>query len=364
MLQTPGGEVQQSAGQVLATFSIEGSEIQAATPKLRRSERKKAKKIGGPSASKKLKDVEAFRQEETDFISEAIHLTVYKSKGAWEGSYVYGECLPKIEEDEAEPKERDAENVAGSTAVLSLKPAELTSKQKRRAKRSALFKNSTEYRGSRKSSATKAADIDLYEGLDPQILFRLGVKDLDPPTNAATRKELVGKLIEEIKNDLSTMAQEDAETRIRQIGFWRWAGKPAYHSMTENRKNLDWATGMKRANHQEYSNDEELPLHLCDEAKEAQDDDVFGGNNTGEDIQHNDTFAFQNQITCTIKKPQADIQDCDGLILSTTEIEEVAVQKPRLTIKIRKVTAGDEEDPRYGYDEHALATLAAFELRT
>jgi hypothetical protein len=149
MLQTPSGEVQQSAGQALATSSIEGSEIQATTPKLRRSERKKAKKIGGPSASKKLKDMEAFRREETDFISKAIHLTVYESKGAWEGANVYGECPPKIEEDEAEPKERDAESVAESMAVLSFKPAELTSKQKRLAKRSALFNNRTEYRGSR-----------------------------------------------------------------------------------------------------------------------------------------------------------------------------------------------------------------------
>jgi hypothetical protein len=325
MLQTPSGNVQQSAGQVLATFAIDGSEIHEMATKLRRSERKKAKRIGGLSASKKLKDVEAFRRQETDFISEAIHLTVYETKGALEGAYVYGACPPKRDEDETEPKERDAESVAESMAVLNLKQDELTPKQKRLAKRSALFKNRTEYRGSRKYSAIKAANTDPYEGLDPQILFRLGVKDLDPPTNSATRKELVGKLIEEIKNDLSTMAQEETETRIRETGFWRWAGKPAYHSMTENRKNLDWATGMKRANHKEYSNDEDLPPQLCEEAKVAQDDDVFGDDNTDDDTQHDDTSAVQDQITFAVKKLEADIQDCDRLILSTTEVEEVAI---------------------------------------
>jgi len=49
---------------------------------LTRSERKKAKKLG-MNASKR-RNMEVFPQEDTDFVSEAIHLTIHESKGAWQ----------------------------------------------------------------------------------------------------------------------------------------------------------------------------------------------------------------------------------------------------------------------------------------
>ena len=54
---------------------------------LTRSERKKAKKSA--TNSRKRKNMEVFPREDTDFVSEAIHLTIHESKGAWQvSSYI------------------------------------------------------------------------------------------------------------------------------------------------------------------------------------------------------------------------------------------------------------------------------------
>ena len=49
---------------------------------MRRSERKKAKKSG--MLVPKRNDMEVFAREDIDFVSEAIHLTIHESKGAWQ----------------------------------------------------------------------------------------------------------------------------------------------------------------------------------------------------------------------------------------------------------------------------------------
>ena len=51
---------------------------------LTRSERKKAKKMGMNTC--KRKNMEVFPREDIDFVSEAIHLTIHESKGAWQVS--------------------------------------------------------------------------------------------------------------------------------------------------------------------------------------------------------------------------------------------------------------------------------------
>jgi hypothetical protein len=53
---------------------------------MKRGERKKLKKSG---LGGKRKQVEIFSLEDMEFISEAIHLSVHESKGAWEGTYIY-----------------------------------------------------------------------------------------------------------------------------------------------------------------------------------------------------------------------------------------------------------------------------------
>ena len=53
---------------------------------LTRSERKKAKKSGMNASKRKEMEVEVFPQEDIDFVSEAIHLTIHESKGAWQVS--------------------------------------------------------------------------------------------------------------------------------------------------------------------------------------------------------------------------------------------------------------------------------------
>jgi hypothetical protein len=65
------------------SFTSDGS-------KMTRRERKKAKKTGN-SATKDKANLEIFSTEEVHFISEAIHLTKHESKGAWAGTYNYGE---------------------------------------------------------------------------------------------------------------------------------------------------------------------------------------------------------------------------------------------------------------------------------
>ncbi|KAH6676691.1 hypothetical protein B0J14DRAFT_537397 [Halenospora varia] len=269
------------------TFSI----VEA---KQTRRERKKAKKarIGN---TKERKKVEFFPQEELDFVSEALHLTVHESKGAWEGTYNYDKTLTTTEETqeadlESELADEEAiEMVTERSTVLSLSlksPNQITPRQRKVVKK---YNNPIDYSsfgsGSRKYTPRSIKGMDIYNGLDPQIFFRLGIEVLNPQRNSKVRKDLVLKLIDAVKEDIGVIEREDEESAMREEGFWRWAGKTAYHHMAMVRENIDWATGQKKglSKREDFAKDEinvAAKFEALDlESAEADDEpaDEFGG---------------------------------------------------------------------------------------
>ncbi|PVH83570.1 hypothetical protein DL98DRAFT_412795 [Cadophora sp. DSE1049] len=237
------------------TLTDTGSECPSVDDtRVTRRERKKAKKSG--NGTRDRKSFEAFPLDETDFISEAIHLTVHESKGAWEGTYVYdhkgaaAEENAVIEENDAEYDEDSMVAHFDSFAVKS--PAtplkDLTPRQRKIVKRTSTpVKYASHGLGSRKySTQFTAATTDHYDGVDPDIFFRLGIEVVSPPKNSKTRKDLVAKLVAAVKEDIEIITREDRETEMRAEGFWRWAGRTAYNTILQTRENLDWATGQKR----------------------------------------------------------------------------------------------------------------------
>ncbi|KAH8678978.1 hypothetical protein BGZ60DRAFT_428788 [Tricladium varicosporioides] len=230
------------------TFSI----IEA---KQTRRKRKKAKKTGIGYA-KERKKVESFPQEELDFVSEALHLTVHESKGAWEGTYNYDKkptTAEKIQgvDLESEIKEEEVTEIVTECSIvlnLNLKPSnEITPRQRKVIKK---YNNPIDYSsfgsGSRKHTPNSTKGMNIYNGLDPQIFFRLGIEMFSPQRNSKARKDLVLKLIDAVSEDIGVIEREDEESAMRKEGFWRWAGKTAYHHMSLVRENIDWATGQKK----------------------------------------------------------------------------------------------------------------------
>ncbi len=235
------------------TFTDTSSEsVGGESLKLTRRERKKAKKLGTSSTSKERRKVEAFPQEEMDFVSEALHLSVHESKGAWEGTYIYDHKQPESEEHNAAINETDMgadyDSLVGQINDLSVKsPTNMTPRQKKTVKKLTSSINHASYRGgSRKFSPLAYLKIDRFDGLDPKIFFRLGIEVDCPVKNSKTRKELVIKLVAAIREDIEIIEREEEETLMREEGFWRWAGKAAYHAIMQTRQELDWATGQKK----------------------------------------------------------------------------------------------------------------------
>jgi hypothetical protein len=236
-----------------STFTDTSSESVGGEPsKLTRRERKKAKKSGNSSTSKERRKVEAFPQEEMDFVSEALHLSVHESKGAWEGTYVYDHKQPETEEHNAVIDETDmdadTDSVFGHINDLSVKsPTNMTPRQRKTVKKFTSSINHASYGGgSRKFSPLATVKTDPFDGLDPKIFFRLGIEVEYPVKNSKARKELVIKLVAAVKEDIEIIEREEEETLMREEGFWRWAGKTAYHAILQTRQELDWATGQKK----------------------------------------------------------------------------------------------------------------------
>ena len=193
---------------------------------LKRAERKKAKKMGGSDTPKKRPNIEAFSRHDTDFISQAIHLIIHDGKGAWEGENIY--VFSCQNESTQTDDEADVETLAESFVDLYPRSATPNCRQKKNAKRlSAIMRAGYVHGNAKKYSPKKSPKIDPYEGLDPQIFNRLGIKVINPPKSSPTRKDLIRKLITQIKEDLAIQAQEKTEAKIREDGFWRWAGRGA-----------------------------------------------------------------------------------------------------------------------------------------
>ena len=229
-----------------ATTTETSSEFTEEATKLTKS-RRRAKKLGLSSASTKRK-VEAFPKEDTDFISEALHLSIHETKGGWEGTYIYVNKQLYVEQSTPEIEEaEDVQDIVDLTATLSVKPtstpSDMTPRQRKCVKKFSTPVKHTGYRGgSRKFSPSGGLSINPFNVVDPQIFFRLGVEVVNPIKNSMARKELVAKLVAAVKNDLSIIKQEDQETAMRQEGFLRWAGKAAYQAIMDTRVALDWVS--------------------------------------------------------------------------------------------------------------------------
>jgi hypothetical protein len=250
----------------ICAFTDASSDTTLSTEHLTRKERKKAKKAGNGS-TKDRQTVESFPREELDFISEAIHLTVHESKGAWEGTYIYDSKEQPVEEDKSvsiaegalEDKENDS--FTEQSDSLSVKaPYEMTPRQRKIIKTfNTPISHSSFGGGSRKYTPNRDRESDLYDGVDPQIFFRLGIEVVNPRVNSKSRKELVARLVTAVKEDLEIIIREDAESAMREEGFWRWAGKTAYDHIKRTREIFDWATGQKKGPQRtEYSEDDLL----------------------------------------------------------------------------------------------------------
>ncbi|KAG4428483.1 hypothetical protein IFR05_016036 [Cadophora sp. M221] len=234
-------------------FTDTGSEcVSVDDSKVTRRERKKAKKSG--NGTKDRKSIEAFPSDETDFISEAIHLSILESKGAWEGTYVYDHKKAAvkesvmIDEDNAEYDEESMtahfESFAVKSPTTPLK--DMTPRQRKVVKRMSTPMKHSSGSGSRKfSTQFTATQIDLYDGVEPDIFFRLGIEVVNPLKNSKARKDLVAKLVAAVKEDINIITREDKEVELRAEGFWRWAGRTVYNTILKTRENIDWATGQK-----------------------------------------------------------------------------------------------------------------------
>lgn len=244
------------------------SETFSSERKLTRKERKKAKKSGNGS-SRIRRTVETFSNDELAFISEAIHSTVLESKGAWEGTYDYtrkdqpiiSDASMEIDEEAVEADEEEA--FMDQSDAFSVKaPHDMTPRQRKIIKKFNTPINHSSYGGgSRKYTPNRDMGVDLYDGVDSKIFFRLGVEVKNPPVHSKARRDLVTKLIAAIKEDLDIISREQTETLMREEGFWRWAGKTAYEHIKGTRESFDWATGQKKgAPKREDSIDAEMPI--------------------------------------------------------------------------------------------------------
>ena len=222
------------------TSSDAGQEM----PKLKRSERKKAKKSGKGPVSKKLK-VEAFPREETDYISEAIHLAAHETKGGWEGSYNYEKHYSKHPERSI-TEDKKSEDTIGETSNFSVKaPGILSTLTPRQRKCAKTFSNPVKhagYRGGSRKFSPNGSSADPFDGVDTTIFYRLGIEVVDPIKNSVARKELVAKLVSAVKNDIAIITQENVESEMRREGFLRWAGRSAWDEIMKRRSELDWVS--------------------------------------------------------------------------------------------------------------------------
>ncbi len=270
------------------TFTDTASEpVSVDETKVTRRQRKKAKKASNGYARDR-KSFEAFPKEETDFVSEAIHLSVHESKGAWHGTYIYEHHRKSVVEEGAvidgfaeETLVPQFESFAVKTPGASVKDCHTQLKELTPRQRKTVLKLTTSVKHSNKGGNTRKFSTqfitemaDPFNGLDPQIFFRLGV-EVDPPKSSRARKELITKLMVAVKEDIDIIEREDAETNRRAEGFRRWAGRAAYATILETRLYLDWATGQKITvpSFEEFD-DDEIDLEAIEEVKNVEDDPI------------------------------------------------------------------------------------------
>ncbi|KAI9797451.1 MAG: hypothetical protein M1833_005491 [Piccolia ochrophora] len=99
-------------------------------------------------------------------------------------------------------------------------------------------------------------------------LLKLGVVP-EVPRGTRQRKDLICKLCEAIKDDLTAVENEEKETRMRMEGYWRYVNRKVYDRMVANNRQWDWESGEKVVNEMLHSAGEEseqdangLPLNF------------------------------------------------------------------------------------------------------
>ncbi|TGO65795.1 hypothetical protein BCON_0001g01130 [Botryotinia convoluta] len=291
------------------------SEMSLEEESLTKRERKRAKKLG----AKTRRNVVVCSQDEINGISEALHGQIHESKGAWEGTYAYDNrhadtssaiAGPVGEEDE----EYDAYAVQPPTQVSNKEyktPNYPTPKQQRAAKRLTTVTSlrQSKLRGHQQRFTPETAyKNDPYGGIDPEIFYRLGV-DVKPPSNPKTRKELIGKLIAAIQNDLHVIRREEEEAIIREEGFWRWAGRNAFRNILEYRKIFDWATGQKITPGQKMIAMKTEAELFGDEPDNYQIDDETEGDGRQDDPENEGEVAADTDIPAEMVVERKDIKE-------------------------------------------------------
>lgn len=216
---------------------------------LRRRERKKAKKLGSKTHQN---DMDIFRQEDIDNISEALHQSTHGTKGGRAGGNTYELQRARLGTNEGKVLEKGGEDAAeGAGHNHAVHPPRfLTPKQKnaqsaaKRAPNTTYFTQAKLRGNSKKYDPNSATRNDPYWAVHPAVFHRLGI-NINPTTNSSERRHLVCALAAAIKNDLEVVAREQEEAAMREEGFWRWAGRGAYENMMEYHERFDWATGAK-----------------------------------------------------------------------------------------------------------------------
>ena len=227
------------------------SEMSLEEENLTKRERKRAKK----SKAKTRRIIDVYSQDEINCISEALHGQIHESKGAWEGTYAYDNRhldassanTGTVGEDDEEYDEYAVQPPTQASNKEYKTPNYPTPKQQKAAKKLTTvtpLKQPKRRGNQQKFTPETAYKNDPYGGVNPQIFYRLGI-DVKPPSNPKIRKELIGKLIAAINNDLHVIRREEEEAVIREEGFWRWAGRNAFRNIREYREKFDWATGQK-----------------------------------------------------------------------------------------------------------------------
>jgi len=200
-------------------------------PKPTKKERKRDKKDKA-IAVYKSNHIESFTREEFDLVSEAIHGSVNKGKGAW--------VFKRQESVEYLTKMTPSNTVSTSSREIF----QLSLKEKKRM-------------GSKPTNTPQKSakaiqfnpTIDPYGDFDLQIHSKLHVKIIKLGEDTATRKDIINQLSAQITEDLHIAEMDQRERRMREEGFKRWAGRECLKKMAVSRREVDWTTGQRYDKH-------------------------------------------------------------------------------------------------------------------
>ncbi|KAJ8060476.1 hypothetical protein OCU04_010798 [Sclerotinia nivalis] len=358
MKRKDGSEKKRTDSETTSEATDAISEMSFEEESLTRRERKKAKKLG----ARTRRNVDVYSQDEVNGISEALHGQIHESKGAWEGTYAYDNrrtdaSLTNNDVVEEEDEEYDVYAVQPPHPTSNKEykvPNYPTPKQQRAAKKlTTTHLRQSKLRGhQQKFTPEMAHKNDPYGGIDPAIMYRLGI-DVNPLSNPKIRKELIWKLIVAVRNDLQVIRREEEEAVIREEGFWRWAGRNAFRNILEYRKTFDWATGQKitaMKTEAEIFGDE-LGDDQIDEDEETHGSyDIADGKGdiAVDEVIPADSMAEREILQGAVEESGIKVIDKKGprvkkeirVLKITTAYESHLKQKPRPTKSISKMSLG------------------------